>query len=292
MAVFVLTAGVDHFTGLPGQHNTFFFTSATLQTTDLITGGATGGFMDFLELTTGDTIIAAQLAGVTSIEQLLLPDAGANVTLPDSLVAASSLRDTLFQRQFDVAGGSGADTVDGSVVSSAVLVLAGFGGNDVIKGGSADDIIDGGTGIDTMAGGAGNDLYFVDNEADTVIENPSQGSDSIYSTVNYTLSANVESLYLVEGAAAAINGAGNSQQNFIYGNSNDNALSGYEGDDVLIGGAGNDILDGGPGDDVMVGGTGNDTYHVDSEADVIVENPGEGIDIVFATINYTSLRKG
>src|SRR5262249_24665385 len=130
-------------------------------------------------------------------------------------------------------------------------------------------------------------LYFIDNEADIVVENPGGGSDSIYSTVNYTLSANVESLYLQLGVAAAINGAGTSQQNFIYGNEFNNALSGLGGDDVLIGGLGNDILDGGTGADTMAGGLGDDTYYVDSEADTIIEGVSEGIDTVFTTINYT-----
>ena len=43
-----------------------------------------------------------------------------------------------------------------------------------------------------------------------------------------------ETLFLVEDAAGAINGAGNNVQNFIYGNSGNNALSGYGGDDVLV----------------------------------------------------------
>ena len=51
MSNFTLTAGVDTFTGTAGQQNTFLFTPTTLQSTDTITGGATGGFIDVLSVT-------------------------------------------------------------------------------------------------------------------------------------------------------------------------------------------------------------------------------------------------
>ena len=44
----------------------------------------------------------------------------------------------------------------------------------------------GGIGADTMVGGAGNDTYFVDDAADTVFENASEGVDSVFSTVSCT----------------------------------------------------------------------------------------------------------
>lgn len=37
----------------------------------------------------------------------------------------------------------------------------------------------------------------------------------------------------------------------------------------------------------MEGGSGNDTYMVDDASDVIVENAGEGTDVVIASSNYT-----
>src|SRR3954469_22049086 len=81
MSNFTLTAGVDTFTGPPGQRNTFFFTPSTLQSTDAVTGAATGGFIDVLSVTAGGTIAASQFAGVTNVEELDLAAAGNSVTL-------------------------------------------------------------------------------------------------------------------------------------------------------------------------------------------------------------------
>src|SRR5205085_1867995 len=127
---------------------------------------------------------------------------------------------------------------------------------------------DGKGGADQMVGGAGNDNYYVDNTGDTVTENPGQGNDAVYSSIGYTLPANVEALILIEGAGN-INGAGNSDPNSLLGNSGNNALDGKGGADVMQGGAGNDI------------------YFVDSTSDVVTENPNEGNDIVYASVDYT-----
>ena len=51
-----------------------------------------------------------------------------------------------------------------------------------------------------MLGGAGNDTYFVDDAADAVIENAGQGSDPVFASVNYGLTANVETLVMQGGA--------------------------------------------------------------------------------------------
>lgn len=59
-------------------------------------------------------------------------------------------------------------------------------------------------------------------------------------------------------------------------------LNGGEGDDDITGGRGNDIIDGGAGEDVMRGGAGNDRYFVDDPNDQIIENTGEGADIMTA----------
>ena len=45
-----------------------------------------------------------------------------------------------------------------------------------------------------MYGGAGNDVYFVDNTGDVVIENANEGNDTVFASIDYGLGANVENL--------------------------------------------------------------------------------------------------
>ena len=85
-----------------------------------------------------------------------------------------------------------------------------------------------------------------------VIENASEGSDSIESSASYALPDNVESLALT--GTAAINGTGNSLNNAIVGNSASNVLTGAGGSDTLMGGAGNDTYVWGRDDGADIGG--------------------------------------
>jgi VCBS repeat-containing protein len=116
----------------------------------------------------------------------------------------------------------------------------------------------------------------VDNTADVITEAASAGTDQVYASATYTLSANVENLTLT--GTAAINATGNTLDNVLVGNSANNTLNGD---------AGNDTLDGGAGADAMNGGTGNDTYIVDNAGDVVSESANAGTDTVQSGINYT-----
>ena len=148
--------------------------------------------------------------------------------------------------------------------------------NNILTGNSANNILDGGAGADTMIGGAGNDTYIVDNTGDVITENANEGTDTVQSSISYTLGANVENLTLT--CSTTINGTGNTLDNYIIGNSANNTLTGN---------AGNDTLDGGIGVDTMTGGAGNDTYIVDNTVDVITENANEGTDTVQSSVTYT-----
>ena len=162
-------------------------------------------------------------------------------------------------------GLGGNDTITGGYGGNDSL----YGGdeNDKITGSSGNDYLDGGTGADTMIGSTGNDTYYVDNIGDIVTENTSAGTDTVNSSISYTLGINVENLTLT--GTENINGTGNILNNIITGNS------------------GNNIVNGGSGSDTMIGGTGNDTYYVDNVGDIVVENLDEGIDLVNSNINYT-----
>ena len=63
-------------------------------------------------------------------------------------------------------------------------------------------------------------------------------------------------------------------------------MTGSEQRDFIFGLAGDDILSGGIDADVMIGGSGNDSYEVDNINDVVFESPGEGVDKVFAYVNF------
>ncbi|HEY7986265.1 MAG TPA: calcium-binding protein, partial [Methylophilaceae bacterium] len=163
-----------------------------------------------------------------------------------------------------------------TLTGSAAINGTGNDLNNAITGNSGDNILDGGTGADTLTGGLGNDTYVVDDAGDVVIENSGEGTDTVQSSITYTLATNFENLTLI--GSSAINGTGNGVDNILTGNSAANTLTG---------GAGNDTLDGGAGNDTLVGGAGNDTYYVDSTSDVITELAPDGTDSVFSSATYT-----
>ncbi|CDX34669.1 Outer membrane adhesin like proteiin [Mesorhizobium plurifarium] len=166
------------------------------------------------------------------------------------------------------------DTITGSAGDDQINSGA---GNDTINGGAGDDFIDGGIGADTMSGGAGNDTFVVDNASDTISEAASQGTDTVLSSVTYSISdSDVENLTLT--GSAAINGTGNGSANILSGNSADNMLVGGGGNDTLYGYAGNDTLLGGDGDDTFVGGLGNDAENAEAGNDIYVFQRGDGSD--------------
>jgi endoglucanase len=156
--------------------------------------------------------------------------------------------------QNQLAGGNGDDA------------LTANGTNNSLHGDAGNDMLTVSGGANQLYGGSGNDSYSIDNGGDVVIENASEGSDTVYATVHFRLPANVENLVLQGGAD--LQGYGNSQSNAIYGNS------------------GSNLIDGDAGADGMFGGPGNDVYYVDNAGDAAVENPGEGNDAVFSTAHF------
>jgi Ca2+-binding RTX toxin-like protein len=173
----------------------------------------------------------------------------------------------------------GADLVQSSISHTLAanvenLTLTGTGAingtgnglNNTIRGNNGQNVLDGGAGADTLLGGLGNDIYFVDDAADSVLENSNEGGDTVNSSISYTLNANFEVLTLT--GTAAINGTGNDLANTIWGNSASN------------------VIDGAGGANKMYGGGGNDTYMVAKATDSVFENANEGVDLVLSTATY------
>ena len=108
--------------------------------------------------------------------------------------------------------------------------------------------------------------YFIDNTNDIVTELANEGTDTVKSTISYTLDANVENLILL--GSSNLNATGNALNNSLTGN------------------IGNNILTGGAGKDTLIGGYGNDTYIVDID-DTVFEDVNSGVDTIIADFDYT-----
>jgi Ca2+-binding RTX toxin-like protein len=165
-------------------------------------------------------------------------------------------------------GTAGNDTITRSTVSAGVTAnppgSRPSAADDVIDGRGGDDYLAGGGGNDRLYGGAGNDFLEVMLQS-----------------------------FGIGGPA------------WLYGGEGNDTLNGYiffpapfEGtpETRQFGGAGDDSLSGSQEDhngayfavDTLVGGTGNDTYHdVSSVGDVIIEQPGEGVDTVITERGIT-----
>lgn len=149
-----------------------------------------------------------------------------------------------------------------------------------LLGEDGNDHLFGGAGIDTFFGGQGDDWFYVENRDDFAFEGMGGGTDTVVSTINWTLAPDqwIENLIL-ESGSAAFSAVGNALDNEIYGNEIANWLLGDDG---------NDTLNGGPGADVMWGGDGNDTYYFDDPFDRANEFAGEGLtDTVYSTVDAT-----
>lgn len=193
--------------------------------------------------------------------------------------------------------------------------LTGNSAANRLEGGAGNDTLRGGVGADTLVGGSGDDIYWLDDFTDVVIEDAGAGHDLIVinpltpmpRTVvggyrhQFVMADNIEDLRFTGYVADAA----------LHGNALDNVIDARGAREYIdsrsynhayadiYAGAGNDtlyasdagcILNGGAGDDLMVGGAGGDTYYVDSIFDQIIENPsttGWYNDKVMSSVSYT-----
>ena len=173
-------------------------------------------------------------------------------------------------------GLGGSDTIDGGLGDDVIEggddddILSGGGDNDDLYGGEGSDSLDGGEGADRLEGGAGDETYFVDDDSDQVVENPGEGTDSVFERVFvYKTPDNVEN--------ATILGDFEDDPDFaeLYGNTLDNSLTGSDGtnyidDDMefpfVVPGGGDDTIDGRAGSDTLLGRAGNDVIYGGDDA--------------------------
>jgi hypothetical protein len=156
-------------------------------------------------------------------------------------------------------------------------VLTGNSAVNILSGNAGNDTLDGKGGADQMSGGTGDDVYVVDNAGDVVNESPNEGTDTVQSSIVYTLGNDVENLTLTGTAG---NGTGNASSNVLIGNSSGNTLTGLDGNDTLDGGS--------AGTDTLIGGLGDDTYVIGRTSGItITENSSEGTDTVQASVTFS-----
>jgi serralysin len=179
--------------------------------------------------------------------------------------------------------GGGTDTVESSsnfylYDNVENLTLSGSAGNfgvgnelaNTLTGNSGENLLIGWGGIDTINGGAARDAIF-GVEGDDIL-NGEAGID-----------------YIVAGNGNdTLNGGADADE--MYGQAGNDSLDGGSSfdTDIMVGGDGHDTIDGdsGLGDfDYMYGNLGDDIFYVDTPADLVFEQSGEGTDTVFANIS-------
>ena len=165
--------------------------------------------------------------------------------------------------QFQITGGSKADTLNGGSAS------------DTLIGGAGNDSINGGAGADSLVGGLGNDTITIDQLGDVVVELAGAGTDTVIvnASISHTLGLNIENGTISVSGGAGTTLTGNMDNNVLTGNTSSNTLSGLRGNDTLIGdgtatrGTGSrDTLTGGLGADTFVLGTAAGRFYDDNNA--------------------------
>jgi Ca2+-binding RTX toxin-like protein len=224
------------------RNDTFTFDPDSLANTDIINGG--GGSGDALVFRSSGTITAAQLAGISAVEQVRFDEGNIN-----HITLASSMFTNVASGQIRVQGNSNTDTINAASFTNTQSLLAeGLAGNDILTGGAGDDVLRGGEGQDVHHGGTGSDFvsYYYDVASNM----------SLDGSLTRTGAAVGDTFSSIENISGSNTGndtlAGNSAANRINGNGGNDTLFGRDGDDDLKGGLGNDTMTGGVGADQFI----------------------------------------
>lgn len=199
-----------------------------------------GGGADLLEGGTGNDVFV-----VDTVQDQV-------VAIGDGVETVRSATISIFLDNYEnvenaILTGSGALSVTGSYLANKIV---GNSGANILDGGDGNDRLDGGAGADRMIGGWGSDTIYVDSIGDVVVENAADlGTDTVVSTISFTLGTNVENLTLA--GSGAINGVGNARNNVLTGNIATNRLIGGAGNDLYVLGSGHDIVEDTSGTDTV-----------------------------------------
>ena len=158
-------------------------------------------------------------------------------------------------------------TTTNDTLESSVTYTLPTNVNDLILTGTASlkgtanngtDTLTSNTGVDTLVGGTGNDTFVVSNASDVVTDTSSTASNTIDSSVTYTLPTDVNSLVLT--GTASLKGTANN---------------------------GTDTLTSNTGVDTLVGGTGNDAFVVSNASDVVTDTSSTANNTIDSSVTYT-----
>lgn len=241
MPTITLTSNNDNYTSLRDNDDVY-----ALAGDDILTGNTPGAI---LRGGTGDDtyfinsvgIIVFELNGEGSDEVRTILR---SYTMPDSIEEIAAV----------IGGGV---VFQGNSLNNRMF---GDSGKDVLYGLVGNDYLDGESDDDTLYGGQGNDTYASFVGADTIVERPFEGIDTVVTIISgFRLPENVENLRSISDSGLA-----------LFGNSIANSLVGGASDDQLYGAQGNDYLFGGDsqnsGADFFHGGFGFDTVSYNNVA--------------------------
>ncbi len=158
-----------------------------------------------------------------------------------------------------------------SYAATTPINLTGNTRAQTIVGNSGKNTLIGGGGADILIGQGGDDIYFVDNSDIVIQEAVGGGTDVVYATRSYTLTAGAEVEILSTSSHASLSPMD---------------LTGNTRAQTIIGNNGVNVLNGGGGADTLSGLGGNDVYIVDNAAVQIVETAGGGFDVVYSQVSY------
>jgi len=160
--------------------------------------------------------------------------------------------------------GDGADTLDASAATTALVVNGGAGddtlttgsADDTVIGGSGDDVLDGNAGNDSLAGGAGSDIYMASAGQDTVDDAEGLADRLSFANFNHGVTFDLDA---AARRSTAFDQAGNALRlvhpiRRIIGSPFSDTLLGDNADNLIAGAGGDDTIDGRSGDDILVGG--------------------------------------